>query len=365
MMQLRDELAALLEKANPPEEQLASSCRIVVYGAGGAGRKVAELAQRNGLEVAAFLDGRGAAAGALEPRSSEAAALANSADAAVIGIFNFTTDVRPVVQLLHELGFQRVLTYPEFHEIFGEADDYWLTKRAFYSGRAEEVLRGFDLLGDEVSRRVYIDCIALRLTGNPQLLATPDTERQYLPADLPAPQQPMRLIDGGAFTGDTLSLFLQHNVEIEAAAAFEPDLQNYARLCANAPRDRIRELILLPCGLDETTAMSSFHSGAGAASGIGSGGETHIQTVALDDVLPAFAPTFIKLDIEGAELRALRGAARTIREHRPTLAVCAYHEPQHLWTVPQLLHELLPDARIALRYHGWNGFDVVAYALPQ
>jgi hypothetical protein len=85
--------------------------------------------------------------------------------------------------------------------------------------------------------------------------------------------------------------------------------------------------------------------------------------VALDDVLPRFAPTFIKLDIEGAEIRALRGAAEMIQVHRPRVAACVYHLPGHLWEVPEYLRELLPENRLFLRYHGFNGFDAVAYAV--
>ena len=176
----------------------------------------------------------------------------------------------------------------------------------------------------------------------------------------------MRLIDGGAFTGDSLALFLANGAELEAVAAFEPDPANYKQLCAEIAKSlpRLGEAIAVPCGLGAKTEMLSFRAGAGAASAIGSEGEINIQVVALDDVLPSFAPTFLKLDIEGAEPLALNGAAKLIRRFRPRLAVCVYHEPQHLWTIPRLIREIEPSYRIALRYHQFNGFDVVAYALP-
>jgi hypothetical protein len=49
--------------------------------------------------------------------------------------------------------------------------------------------------------------------------------------------------------------------------------------------------------------------------------------------LPTFRPTFIKLDVEGAEPEALIGGRQTITSHRPTLAVSAYHQPDHLWSL--------------------------------
>jgi hypothetical protein len=74
--------------------------------------------------------------------------------------------------------------------------------------------------------------------------------------------------------------------------------------------------------------------------------------------------SFIKMDIEGAELDAIRGARKTIRRDHPVLAACTYHQQDHLWRVPLLLQDVLPEAAIFLRAHRADGFDVVAYAVP-
>ena len=158
---------------------------------------------------------------------------------------------------------------------------------------------------------------------------------------------------------------LDHNLSFDAVAAFEPDSANFLKLCqfADKHQKQLGARTLLPCGLGEQTAMRAFATGRGGGSSIAKEGDACIQVVALDDALPSFNPTFIKLDIEGAEPAALRGAAKTIRGSRPRLAVSVYHEPDHLWTIPLLMHELSPAQTLALRYHQFNGFDVVAYAL--
>jgi len=56
---------------------------------------------------------------------------------------------------------------------------------------------------------------------------------------------------------------------------------------------------------------------------------------------------FIKMDIEGAEPNALRGAAQTIRRFRPRLALAAYHAPEHPAVIPKLVRELAPTYRAA------------------
>jgi hypothetical protein len=41
-----------------------------------------------------------------------------------------------------------------------------------------------------------------------------------------------------------------------------------------------------------------------------------------------YAPTMVKIDVEGAEERVLKGMERTIKQHHPDIALCTYHK-QH------------------------------------
>lgn len=72
---------------------------------------------------------------------------------------------------------------------------------------------------------------------------------------------------------------------------------------------------------------------------------------------------FIKMDIEGAEMAALAGAANTIREFRPRLAISGYHKPEDLWEIPQRILELNPGYRLAFGHHTPIGWESVFYAV--
>jgi hypothetical protein len=71
------------------------------------------------------------------------------------------------------------------------------------------------------------------------------------------------------------------------------------------------------------------------------------------------------MDIEGAEVEALRGARKTIEKHRPLLAICLYHQPQHLWEIPFLIKSWNLDYTFFIRSHYFNGFDTLLYAVPK
>ncbi len=74
-------------------------------------------------------------------------------------------------------------------------------------------------------------------------------------------------------------------------------------------------------------------------------------------------PNFIKMDIEGAEEDALRGAAEIIRQYHPTLAISIYHKHDDLWRLPQLIRGLYPDYELYIRHHFWGPWETVLYCV--
>ena len=124
---------------------------------------------------------------------------------------------------------------------------------------------------------------------------------------------------------------------------------------------RIRTLPYAVGAKREILLMSS----SGASYALCAQGDTEVQCAALDELLADETPTFIKMDIEGSEIDALRGAAATIRRCSPKLAVSVYHRPDDLWKIPLLLKELLPNSKLTLRSHMLDGFDTVCYCIPK
>ncbi|NNL66675.1 MAG: FkbM family methyltransferase [Myxococcales bacterium] len=93
-------------------------------------------------------------------------------------------------------------------------------------------------------------------------------------------------------------------------------------------------------------------------------GACEASTIALDDFVAENGigrVDFIKMDVEGAEREALRGATRILREHEPRLAISAYHLLDDLYVLPQLIHEINPAYEFRLDHHTIHREETVLY----
>lgn len=83
----------------------------------------------------------------------------------------------------------------------------------------------------------------------------------------------------------------------------------------------------------------------------------------LDNLLQGRLVTFIKMDIEGSELKALMGAKETIRKYKPKLAICLYHKKEDILEIPLYVKELLPEYKLYIRHHCNKHGETVLYAM--
>jgi FkbM family methyltransferase len=232
----------------------------------------------------------------------------------------------------------------------------------------EEILEAFAALADPASRAHLLGYLRWRLHLDYAALPGPCPEPEYFPASLVSLAGPQCFVDCGAYDGDTLGQFLARTGGgLRSAHLFEPDPANFRRLEAQVrglPREVAGRVALYPVAAGARCGRARFQSDGAESSALCATGNIEVPVAALDEVLGGAAPTFLKLDIEGAELDALQGASGLIRAHRPTVAVCVYHRPDHPWKIPLLLKRLLPGHRVALRPHAADGWDWVAYAAP-
>lgn len=88
--------------------------------------------------------------------------------------------------------------------------------------------------------------------------------------------------------------------------------------------------------------------------------ENRCKLVALDDFLTE-RYSFLKADIEGYEYKMLLGAKKGIERYKPLLAVCIYHNPVDLYSIPKLIKQMVGEYKMAVRHHTYTLTDTVLY----
>lgn len=367
MTDLRQFDEACASIAQRPFRTLDKSRPIWVFGAGGFGRDAASVLRGKGYDVAGFIETspRNAKSSGLPVVSWQQLTPANLTAQLVIGIFNRDTPLDGLHQLAASAGFQDIFfPYDYFVEIAdGMGWRFWLDDQNIILNARERIEAVYHRLGDEQSRQCLLDMLLFRLGRKLDHAGFMHQEAQYF-CDLTLASlsgRKINYVDAGAYDGDTY-LKISGLADVANAFLFEPDPGNYQKLIGNV---RGKEgVICLPCGLSDHHEVLSFNAGVGESGKISADGSAHVLVLPLDDLLPNIKIDMIKLDIEGSEAVALKGAARIIRESRPVLAFSLYHKASDVWELPELVDALHPDCALYIRQHHYNTFETVLYAVP-
>lgn len=146
--------------------------------------------------------------------------------------------------------------------------------------------------------------------------------------------------------------------------AFEPDPDNYSVCLERKQRYAFDAVELLPVGAWSEPTELCFNARNDGGSHICNEGGVRISAVPIDNVIdPADKVTMLKMDIEGSELEALKGARKIIQRDKPKLAICIYHKPEDMVEIPLYIKQLVPDYRLYIRHHSNTNLETVLYAI--
>lgn len=381
---VNDELEALLgsnhadavREAEEPFDRLMSDGRaMVLFGAGEVGLTALRVLRREGVNVVALSDNNplkwGRSLDGMPVLSPVTAARQFGDDAVFIITYKCNDETYHRERLrLNGLGAREVHPISLLLKKWPEISGFAAESPDFYIRQWSQVLRTFDLLADDESRRQFVGHMTWRLLRNYFALPTGNLTDQYFQRDIVTLLSEERLVDGGAYDGDSIRDFLHDRCErFGWIHAFEPDPHSVASLrdfVGRLPAELSQRITVWPYALSDRQGETRFTALGNHSSFIGEGGETVVvPTVALDDILNEEPVTFIKFDLEGAEIPAIKGAEAAIGRNRPIITVAVYHDPGHLLEIPLRLRELCDNYRFYLRTHNSFGLDVVLYAVPQ
>ena len=288
-----------------------------------------------------------------------------------------------------------------------------------------DIFKAWTRLADKISKDLYVDLIRFRLAGHlhvrirtaahelgPEaerlrqaLLATPSTlalsgmfgqlvhyegswrgeryavdttpgglafalvyRQYYLERDGVAirPEAGDYVVDAGAFTGDTAVLFSTSVGSQGRIYAFDPVADNLDVCRLNFSRPGYENITLLPyavgeCNVDAPTVrLSEYSPGYRASTSDAPIPMRRIDDLIGDGTIPRI--DFLKMDIEGSEMAALRGAESSIRRFRPKLAISIYHKPNDFFEIINYVHDLGLGYSLFIDQHTIFDEETVLYA---
>jgi FkbM family methyltransferase len=182
------------------------------------------------------------------------------------------------------------------------------------------------------------------------------------------------VIDAGGCFGDTALYFANKVGENGAVHVFEFIPDNIEVLKKNISLNmHLKQIIkLIPNPLWSSSGDDVFYASNGPASRVSmeafEGYTNKTTTLSIDEYfrsekIPVI--NFIKMDIEGAELNALKGAEDTIRQFKPKLAIALYHSTAEFDSIPRYINELNLGYKFYLSHSTIYGEETMLFATTE
>lgn len=169
-------------------------------------------------------------------------------------------------------------------------------------------------------------------------------------------------VDCGCFDFETSKIFTEKCPDYKKIICFEPNEENREVIKQKIDEYSKKNVEIIPFGVWDKKEELRF-GGSGSSSKICLDGDTTIDVIPLDDII-SDEVTFIKMDIEGAELKALKGAENIIIRNKPRLAISVYHKPEDILEIPEYILEIMPEYKLYLRhYSNFYATETVLYAI--
>ena len=233
----------------------------------------------------------------------------------------------------------------------------------FYSQNAERINAVVNILADEKSKYIYTGMIKFRQTRDKKDYPFHVIkETSYFIKELNLGENEV-IIDCGAYDGDTIDQFLKHCPKYKQIIAFEPNSEAFHKL--KQKHGDNPKIVLHNVGVYDKNGEVPFDVSDYGDSSVMDDKENNfpstVQVIAIDD-LHLEKVTFIKMDVEGSELNALKGAKETIIRDHPKLAICIYHTLEDMICIAEYIHTLVPEYKLYVRQYDFIA-ETVLYAI--
>lgn len=172
-------------------------------------------------------------------------------------------------------------------------------------------------------------------------------------------------VDVGAYNGDTIFDFLEWSRGKESKVySLEPLKHMCKFINSRLKAHNISGIEVLNCAAWNRKEQLEFRDSGDWSSITKTDGSSIVSGDTIDNIVEHDKVTFIKLDVEGTELEALKGASETIHRYHPKLAICIYHKPLDILEIGKYILNINPKYKLYIRHYTSTMYETVLYAIP-
>lgn len=274
-----------------------------------------------------------------------------------------------VYKKLKEAGCQNVIDYTYFRrcrKLF-RGDRYNLPSCSdvyLMEQHEDDLCDVYSSLADDKSKEVFQRLVRFRMIDDSIQIPTEGQEKQYFEYQLFPKKDDEIFVDCGAYNGISLDAFLRENENhFRRYYGIEPDKDNFVKLkdyISSLSNEVKAKIVITDKAVYDEERTLMLYNLNGPGSFVSDIGKQAVNTDKIDNLLDEDGATYIKMNIEGCEVEALRGAEQTIRRCKPRLAIAGYHKTRDLWEVPKMILSNEPSYKLYLRSY-MNNISFVYY----
>lgn len=324
---------------------LASSEKpIIIYGMGNGADKVLAMFEKYGIKCSGVMASDDFVRGQhYREFTVQKLSYFEEKYGEIIIAIAFGTQIEQVMQHIKSLEKRHTVIVPNV-PVYGDE----IFNDEFLSLNKEKIYSAYNLLADKRSKEVFENAIKFYYSGKLEYLWNTNDNKDEIFDSVLCLENNEKYIDLGAYRGDTIDELIHYAGGYQKIIALEPDIKTYKKLCKHIE------------GMPNVTAYQKtiwkdnrkiyFSDNKGRGSSVSTSG-TPVEAVCIDTLSENFNPTYIKIDVEGAEKQALAGGVDTLRNLKPKLNIAVYHTFGDLFELVLLINAINPEYRFYLRHH--------------
>ena len=254
----------------------------------------------------------------------------------------FGSHLPEVIQRVKSLALENELYIPDV-PVVGEV----IFDIDFARNHKESLKAVYEMLADQASKTAFENIVYFKLTGKPRYIFEIETEKIEV-YDILKLNNNETFLDLGAYNGDTVLEFIQNTNGYKFITAIEPDKRNFKKLTLNT--GNLQNIACINSAVSNENGVQLMSANHGRGNSV-SQNTVEVETLSLDSICSELIPTFIKMDVEGNELKAIEGGRAVITTAKPKMHIACYHTSYDLFEIPLKIKELAGDYKIYLRHH--------------